>query len=368
MNRTERLNRTIDAALERKAIVGTVLLVAEEGEITFSRAAGFADREAGRAMEKDAIFRLASLTKPIVASAALAMIDKDLLSLEDEVSTYVPQFTPRIADGTPARVTIRHLLTHTAGLTYDYPREVATTGLADTEMSLEDTVAGYATVALAFEPGTEWRYSVAIDVLGAVVAAKEGTSLAEVVARYVTGPLGMVETRFDVTDRDRLATPYGDGKPEPVRMGEVHTVADPDGGSFTFSPGRIFNPKSFQSGGAGMAGTASDFMKLLEALRLGGGPLMSSEIVAQATQNQIGDLPRDPKDAGQRFGFIGAIIADPVAASSPHAAGTFAWGGVYGHTWFVDPVNKLSVVSLSNTAVEGCKGAYRNQIRDAVYG
>jgi len=225
-------------------------------------------------------------------------------------------------------------------------------------------------VPLAFPPGSAWLYSHAIDVLGGVIARAHGGTLAGAVEAHVTGPLAMDDTHFAVTDMKRLAAAYADGMPEPVRMAEVQPV--PIAGTdrvLVFHPDRILHPGSYQSGGGGMAGTASDFLKLLEALRTGGAPILKPETVAMASRNQIGDLPREePGDAGWRFGFLSAVLADPEAAAVPHATGTLQWGGVYGHTWFIDPTAKISAVVMSNTAVEGCLGAFPGEVRDAIYG
>jgi CubicO group peptidase (beta-lactamase class C family) len=363
-----RIDAVVDAALGT-SIVGSVTLVARDGEIVYRRAAGFADREAGRPVREDAIFRLASLSKPIVAATALAMEERNLLGLNNAVADHLPYFRPRLADGTEPKITIRQLLTHTSGLGYDYAADPEiTTGMQDTDLDFEQNLTRVARLPLDFAPGTAWQYSIATDVLGAVIARLHGTSLADAVAHYVTGPLGMMDTGFSVSDPARLAVPYGDGSPEPVRMGDPHTVVEADGNRITFSPGRIFNPKAFQSGGGGMAGTAGDFLTFLEALRDRGGAILQPDTVAQITRNQIGDLPRRPKDAGQRFGYLGAVVADPVAAQTPQAPGTINWGGVYGHSWFVDMVSGLSMVSMTNTAVEGCTGNYPKDIRNAIYG
>lgn len=106
----------------------------------------------------------------------------------------------------------------------------------------------------------------------------------------------------------------------------------------------------------------------MPASRQGGGPILKPETVAMALSNQIGDLPRRPHDQGQRFGFLGAIVADPRAAGSPVAPGTVRWGGAYGHEWFVDRHNGLTVVGFTNTAVEGCSGQFIRDVRDAIYG
>jgi CubicO group peptidase (beta-lactamase class C family) len=136
----------------------------------------------------------------------------------------------------------------------------------------------------------------------------------------------------------------------------------------TFSPSRIFDPKSYASGGAGMAGTADDFMRFLEAIRTGGAPILEPETAARASRNQIGDLPLEADDAGWRFGFLSAVLADPQAANTPRNAGTLDWGGVYGHRWWIDPQAELSVACYSNTALEGCNGRFRDETERAVYG
>jgi CubicO group peptidase (beta-lactamase class C family) len=151
-------------------------------------------------------------------------------------------------------------------------------------------------------------------------------------------------------------------------MQDPHTVTRADGTRTTFSPGRIFNPRAFQSGGAGMAGTAGDFLTFLEALRNRGDTILHPDTVVQATQNQIDDLPREPKDAGQRFGYLGAVIVDPEAADRPQAPGSYRWGGVYGHDWFVDPANGISVVIMTNTAFEGGNGRFPKDVARAIYG
>lgn len=365
-----RLDAVIDDAVAgRKTIVGTVVMVARDGELVYSRAAGFADREAGVPVAENTIFRLASVTKPLVAATALALVERGQLSLDDPVEKYLFYFTPKSPDGVYRPILIRQLLSHTSGLAYDYPGDPEiTTGGMNTNMSHAENLSRIARMPLLFAPGTGWQYSVAIDVLGAIVAEITGGTLEAAVNRYVTGPLEMNDTAFHVTDGARLATPYYDARPEPLPMADPQVVPTREGGTSTFSPGRIFNEKAFQSGGAGAVGTAPDLLRFIEALRQGGGHILRPESVAIGFANQIGSLPRRPHDSGQRFGFFGAIITDPAAAKSPAAPGTVRWGGSYGHEWFADRHNGLSVVGFTNTAFEGCNGQYTFDIRDAVYG
>ena len=369
MANLEQFDRTIEGALGKR-IVGTAILVAIDGKIVYRGVKGFLDREAGTSMREDAIFRLASVTKPMAAATALALMERGKLGLDDPVTRYLPDFRPRLADGRAPDILIRHLLTHTSGLGYPtiepndaYVALGISGGLDEPGRGMEDTLRRLVQAPLYFAPGTAWRYGMSIDVLGAIVARIHGGTLEEAVAHYVTKPLGMSDTAFRATDRARLAVPYGDGSPAPVRMGDPHSV--PDG--TRFSPGRILDETSFQSGGAGMAGTAGDFLKFLEAIRIGGSAILKRETVAMATKNQIGDLPREEKDAGKRFGFLSAVLADPAAAGSPQPVGTLEWGGAWGHYWFVDPVARMSVAAFTNTAMEGCTGPFTKEIRDALY-
>lgn len=368
MDLQQRLDAVVEAALGDR-IVGSVTLVARSGEMVYRRAAGWFDREDGVPMREDAIFRLASVTKPLVAATALAMIERGLLGLDNAVSDHLPYFRPLLRDGSEARITIRHLLTHTSGLGYDFAADPEiTTGLQQTQFDHEENLSRVARLPLLFAPGTAWEYGISIDVLGAILARIHGGTLADALAHYITGPLGMSDTGFAVTDQSRLAVPYCDGPPGLRRMADPDTLVNPEGEETVFSPSRIFNARAFQSGGAGAVSTAGDLLVFFEALRTGGGAILLPATVEMATRNQIGTLPRRKQDAGQRFGFLGAIVDDPVAANSPQARGTFNWGGIYGHSWFVDPANALTVVMLTNTPYEGCSGQYRYDIRDAVYG
>ncbi|QIG49230.1 beta-lactamase family protein [Nordella sp. HKS 07] len=363
-----RLDRVIDEAVSAGRIVGVVYLVARDGEIVFAAERGFADREDGRPVRRDTLFRLASVTKPFVAAAALAMMDRGLIGLDDPVSRYLPYFTPELADGSAPRITLRHLLTHTAGLSYDYGAEPDfSDGLSDTDFDFEENFTRLARRKLKFAPGSGWEYSVAIDVLGAVLARVEGTTLDEVVKRHVTAPLGISDTSFHVADRARLATAYADAAPVAGRMPDRLVLGSDEMGYFNFAPGRAFNPKAFQSGGAGMIGTADGVLRLLETLRTDGAPILRPETRHAAISNQVGTLDRGAGSDGQRFGFVSAIIDDPKLASTPQSPGTLLWGGVYGNDWFVDIERGLSVVSMSNTALEGCNGQFTRDTRDALY-
>jgi CubicO group peptidase (beta-lactamase class C family) len=363
-----RVDAAIDAALGSR-IVGCVVLVHRGGQPLYARAAGYSDREAGRPTRETDIFRLASCTKPIVAATALVMVDKGLLSLDDPVGKYLPFFTPASPDGDVRPILIRHLLTHTSGITYDVPDDVSTGSDPGPAMSLEDNLRRLARAPLQFAPGSKWEYGMSIDVLGGVVATINGNTsdLEGAIVRHVAGPLGMADTRFTVTNPSRLAHPYADGTPAPIRMAdpqEVHNDPDEPGKAEYFSPGRIFLSDRPQGGGSSAAGTARDFMAFLDALTVGG--LLQPPTRAAAFANQIGALPRD-KDPGQKFGFIGAVIDDPAASGWP-LHGMLHWGGIWGNNWIIEPMTGTVVVVLTNTMREGCNGPFREEVRDAVFG
>ncbi len=374
-NFAKRLDAVIDAALAERRIVGGQILVARDGEVAYARAAGHADRETGAPMRRDTILRYASLSKPIVTVTALALAEDGVIDIEAPVTRYLPDFRPRMEDGAEPVITLRHLLTHTSGLTYDFMEPPESTyhaagisnGFDKPGLSMADNLARIAAWPLKFAPGAAWNYSVSTDVMGAAIAAAAGESLQSLVRCKVTGPLGMKDVDFVVVDPGRLGAAYADGDPAPVRMGETHQVpfaVSP----LNYAPARNLDPTSFPSAGAGMSGTADDFLTFLEAIRQGGGAVLKPESAALMTTNAIGDVPVTLLGPGFGFSLGAGVLLDPAAAGSPLGAGSWSWGGVYGGSWFVDPVAKLSVVVLTNTAIEGMAGAFPGAVREAVYG
>ncbi|HEY9273531.1 serine hydrolase domain-containing protein [Achromobacter sp.] len=372
-----RIQAVVQQALDDRRLVGAVVLVARDGELIHQQAAGHADRESARPMTLDTVFRLASVSKPIVSTAALALVGQGRLELDADIGRWLPEFQPRLADGRPARITARQLLSHTAGLGYrffeadahgPYARAGVSDGMDASRFSLQENLRRLASVPLLYEPGTAWGYSLATDVLGALIERIADTTLDEAVWRWVTGPLRMSDTGFVAHDPRRVATAYVNASPQPQRLAEGETVAAFDGTvGIAYSPARIFDARAFPSGGAGMAGTAGDFLRLLEALRQGGGALLPSKLIAEMGRDQTGgrDLPDVP---GFGFGLGFSVLRDPLAAASPESPGTWRWGGAYGHSWFVDRARGLSVVAFTNTLYEGMSGRYVAELRDAVYG
>ncbi|QJU40068.1 serine hydrolase domain-containing protein [Serratia marcescens] len=369
------IDGAIEQALREKRLVGAVVLVAQGGEIVYHRAAGMADREADKPMALNTLFRLASVSKPIVSTAALALMAQGAMRLDDPITRWLPNFRPRLADGTTPLMTLRHLMTHTAGLSYRffqpeggfYAQLGVSDGMDEASVSLQENVRRIACAPLLAPPGAAWRYSIATDVLGAAIEQASGLPLAQAVKKWVTGPLAMTDTDFLAVDPARLAAAYADHPGEPRRLRQPDRLPFIDGSAgFHLSPARALDPQAYASGGAGMVGSAEDFLRLLETLRQGGGQVLPAEWVTALTTNQIGDLPM-PFWPGRGFGLGITVLKDPVAAQTPESVGSWRMGGTYGHSWFVDPVRQLSVVTFTNTALEGMSGAFVGEICQAVY-
>lgn len=367
-----RLDAVIDRAVADQRIVGAVVLVAQDGQNAYCRAAGFADREAGRPMTTDTIFRMSSLTKPIVTAAALALIEDGVLGFDDPVTRWLPDFKPKLAGEAPT-ITIRQLLTHTAGLSYGfmqpddgpYLKLGVSDGMDQPGLGFDEEFRRVVEAGLFYPPGAAWLYSVSMDVLGAAMERATGKSLPDIVAERVGKPLRMMDTGYRVTDPARLAVPYVDGQP-PTIMTDPQTVPFFDLSGIRYSPSRAFDLSSFPSGGAGMVGAPVEFLSFLEAIRTGGGGIVSPDMARAMMSNQTGDLPIVTNGPGYGFGFGGAVMLDPALAKSVHSAGVWQWGGVYGHSWFVDPSRKLSVVIMTNTAVEGMSGPFSADVAATV--
>ena len=372
-----RLDQAIDRALADQRLVGAVVLVAKDGELVYRRAAGDADRETGRTMQADTLFRLASVSKPIVSVAALVLVAQGRLALDAGIERWLPDFRPRSPNGGMASLTVRQLLSHTAGLGYrffetddngPYARAGVSDGMDQSGITLAENLRRLASVPLLYPPGSNWGYSLAIDVLGAVIEQVCGQPLDQAVRELVTGPLGMDDTGFVVRDAGRLAAAYVNDTPVPRRMRELDIVpAFEDTVGIRYAPARALDGTAFASGGAGMVGSAGDVLRLLEVLRQGGASLLPAALVQEMGRDQTGgrELPNAP---GFGFGLGFSVLRDPVAAATPESPGTWRWGGAYGHAWFVDGAHGLSVVAFTNTLYEGMSGRFVADVRDAVYG
>ena len=376
-NITQRIDDALNSALDEKRIVGAVIAVMKDGELAHFRPYGLANREQGKPMTEDAIFRLASISKPIVTAAAMRMIELGKFGLDTPVTDFLPDFKPKAPDGSTPTITIRHLLTHTAGLSYDFlqPPEgpyntIPVSAGIDGDFTMEDNLARMVEAGLTFPPGAAWLYSVAIDVLGAVMAKAEGTDVEGAVQKYVTGPMQMTDTSFYVTDEKRLVQPYSNAAPEPIPIGDnFKQPFVPGCAPINLGTSRAFNRNAFQGGGGCMNGKALDIVRMLDAIRAGGAPILSKETTQQMMSNQVGPLRIlfDPT-GNTAFGFGGSILLNPAASGSALSAGSWQWGGVWGHSWFVDPTRKLTIVNLTNTTLEGMAGQLPGDVQRAAVG
>ncbi|HEV7692416.1 MAG TPA: serine hydrolase domain-containing protein [Hyphomonadaceae bacterium] len=374
-NLSDRVDAAVQSALADKRIVGAVISVMKDGQLAHRRAYGMADREAGAAMKEDAIFRLASISKPIVTAAAMKMIELKQLSLQAAVTDWLPDFKPKLPDGSAPTITLHHLLSHTSGLSYDfmqpetgpYPRLRVSAGADQPGLTMEEQLRRATEAGLTFPPGAAWLYSIATDVLGAVMAKAAGSTLEQVVEKHVTGPMHMADTAFHVTDKARLVQPYSNIATPPARVEEGFKQPFVPGlAPISTSLARAFDTTSYQAGGSGMLGKADDVNRFLDAIRAGGAPILSETSARTMMSNQIGPLRVmfDPTGS-TAFGYGGSILLDPAKSGSLTSPGSWQWGGVWGHSWFVDPVRKITVLNLTNTMLEGMTGQLVRDVQAA---
>jgi len=362
----ERLRR-VDALLQRyvdeNKLAGAVALVLRDGQPVYERAVGWSDKEAGRRMAMDTIFRIASQTKAFTSTAVLQLMEEGRLGLADPVSKWVPAFAtttvqvagPNGPSIVPAKraITIRDLLTHTAGISYGTEPRVAAAyeakGLgpaagrgwyfADKDDGVCPSIERLATVPFLAQPGEEWVYGYNTDILGCVVERVTGQSLDAVVKARISGPLGLTDTQFflPAAQRTRLAAVYSSGPDGTIQR-------TPEGasgqGHYVDGPRRSF------SGGAGLLSTARDYARFLETMRLGGAldgiRILSPRAVQLMTTNQVGTLH---SATGLGFG-LGFETTDRYGANGMDSVGSFGWSGAYGTMYRVDPEARLVMVLM----------------------
>ncbi|MGD8340480.1 MAG: serine hydrolase domain-containing protein [Gammaproteobacteria bacterium] len=363
--RLERLSETLSAYVDREQVAGSVTLVARHGQIAYLEAIGERDRESRSPMRTDTIFRIASQSKAIVSTAAMILQEEGRLLITDPVGNYLPEFAETLvaeARGSsyvvvPARrpITVRDLLTHTSG--FDYGMGVAADAweaagiqgyyFSDRNEPIRETVARMASLPASAHPGEQWIYGYSIDILGAVVEAAAGMPLDEFLQERLFDPLGMVDTFFYLPRdrRERLATVYG------IFDGNLERAPDEGSagqGAFVDGPRRSF------SGGAGLLSTATDYARFLQMI-LNGGELDGVRVLSPKTVelmgvSHLGDIPFNP---GSGFGLGFSVLEDVGARGTPGSVGELGWGGAYHSTYWVDPVEELVVVHLTQLVPVG---------------
>ncbi|CNE59799.1 serine hydrolase domain-containing protein [Yersinia nurmii] len=373
---THRLDRVLDAAITQNRIVGATVLVAHRGKEIYRGSAGYFDREARLPMRDNTIFIMGSLSKPLVSVIAMRMVEKGLISLSDPLTRWLPDFRPKLANGTEPVIRIWHLLTHTSGLAYrfvepqdsPYHRLSIPDTLDEVGMTIQESLQRLASAPLFSVPGKKWRYSLSIDVLGALLEAVCQQKLGDIVKNWLAGPLGMADTGCGVTDTSRFAITYHDGQNRPVRMNmNKNTQLPLFGSSVVLNPNRTVHPDAYASAGICLVSTADDMMLFTESLRRGGMPLLKRQSFELMLRDHVGSQAQS-QGPGWGFGMGWGVLNDPLCTYTPQSAGTIQWRGVYGHYWFMDRQNQLSAVVMTNTAFRGMIGCFPRNIRDAIYG
>jgi CubicO group peptidase (beta-lactamase class C family) len=344
-----RLNTVFGALIDARRLPGAVWLVARHGRLAAFEGVGRLDPALDLAMGKDAIFRIYSMTKPIVSVAVMMMMEQGRLALADPVSRFLPEFATvqlgveqdgRLDRVAPARpITIQDLLRHTSGLTYEFlapskvRRAYTEAGIFARELDGPTFSATLAGLPLMHEPGTVWDYSRSTDVLGRVVEVIAGVNLGEQLQQTILGPLGMADTAFQVAPEHhgRIAQAF---------------AADPDSGQPVALADVRLRPAR-DSGGGGLVSTASDYARFLALMQRGGTldgmRLLGRKTVELMTADHLGRLPvaGDLLPPGHGFGLGFAVRLQTGVGAMPGSAGTYGWGGIAGTVFFVDPVEAL---------------------------
>lgn len=363
--RLARIDSFMREAVDSNRIAGAVVLVMRDGRVAYERAFGWADREAGRPMATDAIFRIASQSKAITSAALLSLVEEGKVAVTDPVSRYIPTFlrttvamrtdTGRATIPVKRAIRVAELLTHTAGISYGTDSLIASVyeaqGLgpaagfgwytADKDEPICETMARLGTLPFVAQPGESFVYGYNTDILGCVAERASGMSLDDLIRVRITGPLDMRDTHFFLPPEKRLrlvAVYASDSTNHAVR------AADGARGQGHYVDG----PRRSYAGGAGLVSTARDYARFLEALRSGGalGPVrvLAPHTVELMTTNQIGVLYSTD---GLGFGF-GFETVDRYGANGMRSVGAFGWGGAYGSLYFVDPRERLVAVFMIN--------------------
>ena len=359
--RLARIDRVVQSYIDSNWIMGAVCLVMKDGKPAYFKAFGMDDKEKGRPMHKDAIFRIASQTKAITSTAVMMLWEEGKFLLDDPVSKYIPSFArPKVLDKfnekdssyttLPAKreITIRDLLTHTSGLGYAqigsakmqaiYAKAGIQAGFSDHKQLLADAVNKLGTLPLEYNPGERFNYSLSIDVLGRLVEVASGMSLDRFFAERIFAPLGMNDTYFHLpeTKRSRLVTAY-------TEDAKTHkTVKWVDG---TFPGSSInypVNNNGYFAGGAGLVSTITDYAAFLQLFinkgNYQGKQLLARHTVDVMTRNQIGDISLGDDKFGIGFQLTTAKGSGKLGLSE----GSISWGGFFATSYWADPKEKLS--------------------------
>jgi CubicO group peptidase (beta-lactamase class C family) len=356
--RLARLKSGMKELVDQGRLAGTVTMVSRHGKVVEFDAAGKRDIATNAPMQKDSIFRIYSMSKPITGVAMMMLFEEGKWQLNDPVAKYIPEFAKLKVYGTDANnnvvmkdqahpVTMRELMSHSGGFTYGFFSNTAVDKLQleadvlNTTNTLDEFIKRVAKLPLNSQPGTEWHYSISVDIQGYIVQKLSGMPFEEFLEKRIFKPLGMVDTAFYVPQEklNRFAEFYSYDKD-----GKMQVVGVKDGLNHDFAA-----KPAMSSGGGGLVSTATDYMRFCQML-LNGGQLDGVRILSPLTVELMRTnvlAPSVPILApGAGFGLDFAIYTDPVAAGGYYGKGTYWWGGAAG-TWFwIDPVNDLIAVGM----------------------
>ena len=383
--RLQRIRDTLQADIDKGLVPGAVLLIARRGQIANSEALGYRDREDGAVMTPDTIFRIASMTKPVVSVAAMMLAEEGKLLIANPVSRYIPAFADlKVAansDDPSAKaltleplqreMTVQDLLRHTSGLTYAHltgphlKQAYEAEGVVDERQTNADMAEKLAKVPLAYQPGTTFQYGVSTDMLGRVVEVASGMSLDRFIDERICKPLGLLRTSFGPIDGSRAAQPQIDsasGKRPPMRDTSVRP--------------------NWISGGSGLLSTASDYVRFCQMLlnggELGGARLLAPPTIALMTSDHLtpetrrspstpalfGALAPTP-EFGLGFGLGFAVRTHSGRNPLPGSVGDFSWSGVTGTYFWIDPQQELIAILMMQAPLQRLH--YRYLMRTMVY-
>ena len=355
--RLARLDTVMQQYVNNGRLPGAVLLVARDGFVVYEKAFGYRDVETKARLREDDLFRIASQTKALVSVGIMMLQERGNLLITDPVSKYLPEFARTTVavpkeggsyDVVPAKraITLRDLLTHTAGLGYgwgpaqDRWEEAGIQGwyFADRDEPIAATISRMAALPMDAQPGDDYVYGYATDVLGVVIEKVSGKSLADFIRTEITEPLAMKDTFFYVPEEDaeRLSTVYS------VRDGKL--VRSPEGAGMEAQGNYLRGPRKSYSGGAGLVSTAADFARFLEMMRRGG-ELDGVQILSPKTVQlmTVDHLDAVPGNDGRSFGLGFSVEENLGDGGLPGSIGEFGWGGAYHSTYWVDPAENLVV-------------------------
>ncbi len=376
--RLGRLKSEMQGLVDRNQLAGVVTMVAKDGKVVEFEAAGKRDLESAAPMQKDSIFRIYSMSKPITGVAMMLLFEEGKWQLNDPVSKHIPEFANlKVAKVNPQNgsvtqvapdhaMTMRELMSHSGGLTYGVfgstavDRMYTEVNVLDRDATLQAMIDKLGKIPLLHQPGERWHYSVSVDVQGYLVEKLSGQPFPEFLQKRIFEPLGMKDTAFYVP-------------PEKMNRFVSFYTYDKDR-KFVPHPGvpDFSKPPGAPSGGGGLVSTAMDYMRFCQMLANGGeldGRRLLSPLSVQLMRSNVLPASARTMSPGTGFGLDFAVVEDPVAAGGYGGEGTFYWGG-YAGTWFwIDPVYNLVVVGMIQHRGDGLpdvRGLSRNLTYQAI--